>query len=835
MRKPNQGNSDFYVVGGTMRPDAPSYIERNADNELYERALAGEFCYVLTPRQMGKSSLMARTADRLKKDGIHTAVVDLSGIGAEKEERSAGRWYYGIAHRIVQELNVKMKLSDWWKEREKLPALQRLTEFFEDMILENTNKRVVIFLDEIDTTITLPFTDDFFAAIRACYNARATQPEFGRLSFVLLGVATPSQLIKDTRRTPFNIGHRIELTDFTLEEARPLAHHLCKDRIRGESMLKRILYWSGGHPYLTQKLCCLIADEKEETYSDGFIDSLVEKDLLEPKAIDKDSNLHFINNRVVQSSKNKKKIVKLYRNIYQGDPIIDEPLSLTHTALKLTGLIIVGKDRQLRVHNRIYERVFKMEWVRDAMPDRWERNTFIVPYTILLLMFFIVYFLYLPFIHINDIQSTGDNVPYSSYESLKKIIGYGRIADRYLAVYWDQRALRKETQGHWKESLLYRLKGLKIEDEEERRKEIGRLISGPSENFVDLYQHDELFNYIVFSLFEGSENKIGNLRFLWLNMKQPGENIIKGEQEVTAVALNSDGNALVTGNKSGAVRMWEIKSGKLLGDPIDQKSEISAVKLSAASNTLVTSNKNGEIRLFKINTGRPLGRPIKQESEVTAFALIPDGDTLITGNKRGEIRLIEINTGQPLRELIKQESKITAIELNSGGNIFVSGSENGEIYLWSSHTGELIGESVKYDSCIRALAFSPDDKILMTVTDNWIHQAYLVRNTLNPKASRRIPDSWSGVFCCWDTISDQVRVGIRVSSKNVKVINLRFDIPDAPPIPIEVEDGPGKLLKEWQEKLGLKLDEETGEIEPLYPPLELPKERLGEDIVRSRK
>lgn len=39
-----------------------------------------------------------------------------------------------------------------------------------------------------------------------------------------------------------------------------------------------------------------------------------------------------------------------------------------------------------------------------------------------------------------------------------------------------------------------------------------------------------------------------------------------------------------------------------------------------------------------------------------------------------------------------------------------------------------------------------------------------------------------------------------------------FDKADAPPI----EGDPKELLKEWQKKLGLRLDEETGEIEPLY-------------------
>src|SRR5205814_2031361 len=68
--------------------------------------------------------------------------------------------------------------------------------------------------------------DEFFAAIRACYNRRTEEPEWERLTFCLLGVATPSDLIQDTRTTPFNIGRRIDLTDFSPAEAAPLARGL---------------------------------------------------------------------------------------------------------------------------------------------------------------------------------------------------------------------------------------------------------------------------------------------------------------------------------------------------------------------------------------------------------------------------------------------------------------------------------------------------------------------------------------------------------------------------------------------------------------------------------
>ncbi|MBE9088091.1 AAA-like domain-containing protein, partial [Tolypothrix sp. LEGE 11397] len=251
-------NPTIYTVGGTVQAGGGIYIPRQADEELLNLCRDGTFAYVLTPRQMGKSSLMVRTAQTLAEEGIRAVIVDLQELGAQV---TAEQWYFGFLVKLDEQLEFETDVVSWWQEHEYLGVSQRLTLFFQEVLLAEVEARVVIFVDEIDSTLSLDFTDDFYTAIRYLYVARATNAEFVRLSLVLMGVATPGDLIRDAKRTPFNIGQRVDLTDFTFEEALPLAEGLEQVTDDAQQLLRWVLNWTGGHPYLTQRLCAALVRE----------------------------------------------------------------------------------------------------------------------------------------------------------------------------------------------------------------------------------------------------------------------------------------------------------------------------------------------------------------------------------------------------------------------------------------------------------------------------------------------------------------------------------------------------------------------------------------------
>ena len=363
--KPGTARASFYVLGGTLTRDAPSYVMRGADLDLHAALGRSEFCYVLTSRQMGKSSLMVRMVVRLREENAKAVVIDLTALG---QNLTAEQWYLGILGRIGSQLELEDELEAYWYAHSSLGPLQRWLGSLREVVLAHANAPVLLFIDEIDATRSLPFAaDEFFAGIRELYNERSEMPALSRLTFCLLGVATPADLIRDARTTPFNIGHRIELNDFSEKEAQVLLPGLRRAGGHAPALLTRILHWTGGHPYLTQRLCQAVGEDHRVLSAQG-VDRVCQEIFLSNQARERDDNLLFVRDRMLRGGADPVELLTLYSNILAGRMVKDDPSHPLLNELRLAG-VVRSENGYVRVRNRIYARVFDRKFVENNQPQ----------------------------------------------------------------------------------------------------------------------------------------------------------------------------------------------------------------------------------------------------------------------------------------------------------------------------------------------------------------------------------------------------------------------------------------------------------------------------------
>ncbi|NEQ97072.1 MAG: AAA family ATPase [Cyanothece sp. SIO2G6] len=388
LRDDRQPSTFNYQVGGSLPMDAPTYVVRSADRNLYKTLTQGEFCYILNARQMGKSSLMVRMMDHLQREGVNCAAIDMTRIGSENV--TPEQWYKGLAVELWRSFGLlrTVNLKKWWNERLDISPIQRLGQFIEEVVLAEVGKeevgkeevdkeenqspppKVVLFIDEIDSVLGLDFpVSDFFRLIRSCYNQRTLTPDYQRLTFALFGVATPSELISDRRRTPFNIGQAIQLDGFKEHEAQPLLNGLTDKVTNPQVLLKEILHWTGGQPFLTQKVCEFIRQSSEPipiNQEAAWVETLVRKNIIENwEAQDDPEHLKTIRDRILKNEQYTTQLLTTYQQILTQPEVIAMD-SAEERELILSGLVI-KQGNLLKVRNPIYLEIFNLQWIEDAL------------------------------------------------------------------------------------------------------------------------------------------------------------------------------------------------------------------------------------------------------------------------------------------------------------------------------------------------------------------------------------------------------------------------------------------------------------------------------------
>jgi WD40 repeat protein len=683
--------TSFYQTGGNLPQNAPSYVERQADTDLYEGLQRGEFCYVLTARQMGKSSLMVRTAARLREAGIAVAVLDLTAIG---QNLTVEQWYDGLLVHLGRQLDQEEELEQYWLAHERQSPLQRWLGALQHEVLAKVPGRIVLFIDEIDAVRSLPFsTDEFFAAIRQCYNRRPEDPEFARLSICLLGVATPSDLIQDTRTTPFNIGRRIELTDFTSTEATPLAQGLRQGDRSLETLLQRVLHWTGGHPYLTQRLCQAVAEDLSVTDVAG-VDRLCEALFFSARAQERDDNLLFVRERLLHSEADLASLLDLYGRVRRGKPIRDDDTNPLVSLLRLSG-IVRSVHAELQVRNRIYERVFDSQWIRTHMPDaevRRQRGA----YRRGLLRATLVF---------AAILAVVAGLALTAASQARRADRQRRLADRQRQVAEDQRLEARRN--------LYAAQ-MSLAQQTEAEGNVGRALAildeqRPAAGELDL---------------RGFE-----WRHLWRRCQGDTRLTLAGHTEgLYSVAFAPDGSTLATASNDRTIRLWDLATGREIASlfassdtpvmPLMIAFSPNGRLLAAAEGDWESADRPGQVRLWDVPTRREVAVLKGHQRPVSVVAFSPDGRLLASGSMDRTVRLWEISSHSLVATLKQDTHQWHALVFSPDGRFLFAGASSGGLHQWAVASRRQVGVFKGHTAGILSLAVSPDGQMLASGSED---------------------------------------------------------------------------------------------------------------------
>ncbi len=329
------------------------YVNRSADEQL--KRIVDEMQrpgYVLVARQMGKTNLLFNAKRTLEHEKRLFVYVDLSNVF--EQERDC---YRNIIDNVLEPNEVlfeeieaaigELRSKNFPPHKEYSKCLRVILNFFEG--------DVVIVLDEIDALRSVDYSDNIFAQIRSNYFSRTNFPVFERLTYVLSGVIEPTELIKDRNKSPFNIGDKIYLEDFSFEEHNSFIE---KSKLKvPEDISNEIYRWTNGNPRLTFDICSSLENLilEDATINSSILDDLIKRKYLTTYDI---APIDHIRELVKTDKKVRNAVLLIQQN--KNNELSDE----IKKKLYLYGIINSRFNEASEIKNLIIKKSLSEEWIK---------------------------------------------------------------------------------------------------------------------------------------------------------------------------------------------------------------------------------------------------------------------------------------------------------------------------------------------------------------------------------------------------------------------------------------------------------------------------------------
>lgn len=327
------------------------YVKRDADRQLLNIIDdMGRPGYVLVSRQMGKTNLLLNAKREAETPEDIYIYIDLSNPFPTAKD-----CFENIIDTILEIYedrlgNIAKEILESRKTLIDVPPHKQHTQELRK-IIKSVSGKLVIILDEIDALTKTEYSDRIFSQIRSVYFTRINFPELERLTYILSGVVEPTDIIKDSKISPFNIGQKIFLNDFKYDE---FLEFIKKAKLNlKDEIIKQIFHWTNGSPRITWDVCSEVENLNPENITIDSVNEIVKNLYL--ISYDKPP-VDNIRELIKEDSELRNAIVEIEYN--KGDKISDRIKS----KLYLSGIINYNNGN-VKIKNEVIRQAINLDWI----------------------------------------------------------------------------------------------------------------------------------------------------------------------------------------------------------------------------------------------------------------------------------------------------------------------------------------------------------------------------------------------------------------------------------------------------------------------------------------